>query len=105
MGASRTYVAHDDHVDCPVRQVDNGLVLDHVVGDVHVEFEESEGWLRADVLPPVIEVALDVANVLLVPVSCLLDHRLTVVVIGLDEPPLRRLARHPDRTLPEPGIP
>ena len=57
-----TYVPEDQHINRPRRQVYNRRMLQHFVRQIHAELEKCIRRPRANVFPPVLEVAFDIAD-------------------------------------------
>ncbi len=77
-------------------------MLNCLIGEVHIQLDESEGWSGADCVSPDLKVLLKARDLFLTPVRSLLDHSLRVSVVSLDEPFLRVRTGRLDCELPKP---
>ena len=98
-----TYVPKNNHVDGPSSQVLDDGMRDDLLRQIHIELEEGERRFGADVLPPHLEVAVDIPQALHITVCGLLHDGLAVRVERADEMALGGLASGHHSTLPEPG--
>jgi hypothetical protein len=101
-GIKQTDISDDDHVDCTCREMLERGMIEHIVGKVHVELEQSKRGLGADCVPPHAQVAVDVTYISVRAVLSLLDDSGHVVVKCVDEAALRGRTGSLNGQVPEP---
>ncbi len=77
-------------------------MLNCLIGEVHIQLDESEGRSGADCVSPDLKVLFDGHDVIPTPVRSLLNHSPREIVVSLDEPFHRLGTGRLDCELPKP---